>query len=69
MYTGILRYVDIGAGGWTLESSNGETYTLFGNIPSSLTDKKVQIQAKPIQGMGFMMNGASLQVESIKAIG
>ena len=69
MYTGILRYVDIGTGGWRLETSSGKTYSLFGKIPSSLTDKKVQIQAKPIQGMGFMMSGESLQVESIKAIG
>ena len=67
MYTGILRYVDLGAGGWQLECSDGSTYTLIGSIPSALKDKKVRIQAKPIQGMGFMMSGEALQVETITA--
>jgi|GEM_PF-5725111 len=68
MYTGILRYADIGAGGWQLECSDGKTYTLYGEIPPALKNKKVQIQAKPMQGMGFMMSGEMLSVESISAV-
>ena len=65
MYTGILRYSDIGTGGWSLECSDGVTYTLMGAIPQQLEDKQVSIKAKPIEGMGFMMSGPILQVEQI----
>tara|TARA_B100000683_G_scaffold173731_1_gene167351 strand:+ start:348 stop:554 length:207 start_codon:yes stop_codon:yes gene_type:complete len=65
MYTGILRYSDIGTGGWSLECSDGITYTLMGTIPKHLHNKQVSIKAKPMQGMGFMMNGPILQVEEV----
>ena len=65
MYTGILRYSDIGSGGWSLESSDGVTYTLIGDIASHFQNKQVSLKAKPMQGMGFMMNGPVLQVEEI----
>ena len=65
MYTGILRHTDIGAGGWSLEASDGTTYTLVGDIPQTLRNKRVIIKAKPMQGMGFMMSGPILQVEEI----
>ena len=68
MYTGILRYVDLGAGGWQLECSDGRTYTLVGNIPSQLKDQKVHVRAKPMPGMGFVMSGEALQVEKISAV-
>lgn len=65
MYTGILRHQDIGSGSWTLESDDGSTYTLVGNIPASLVNTRVTLKAKPMQGMGFMMSGPALQVETI----
>lgn len=65
MYTGTLRYTDIGTGGWSLEASDGATYTLVGDIPPHLKNKHVSIKAKPMQGMGFMMNGPALLVEEI----
>ena len=65
MYTGILRYNDIGPGGWSLESSNGVTYSLIGDIASHFQNKQVSLRAKPMQGMGFMMSGPILQVEQI----
>ena len=65
MYTGILRYSDIGTGGWSLEASDGVTYVLMGTIPQHLENKQVSIKAKPMQGMGFMMSGPILQVEQI----
>lgn len=65
MYTGTLRYHDIGAGGWSLEATDGTTYTLIGEIPHHLSNKLVTLKAKPMQGMGFMMSGPVLQVEEI----
>lgn len=65
-YTGILRYVDIGTGGWTLECTDGNTYTLYGSIPTELANQQVTLTAKPMQGMGFMMVGDALQVEHIR---
>ena len=65
MYTGTLRYSDIGAGGWSFEGVDGTTYTLIGDIPQRLNNKRVSLKAKPMQGMGFMMNGPMLQVEEI----
>ena len=50
MYTGILRYSDIGSGGWSLESSDGVTYTLIGDIASHFQNKQVSLKAKPMQG-------------------
>ena len=66
MYTGTLRYSDIGAGGWSLEATDGTTYTLVGAIPRHLDNKQVALKAKPMQGMGFMMSGPILQVEEIR---
>ena len=65
MYTGTLRFSDIGTGGWLLEALDGVTYTLVGTIPHHLNNKQVSIKAKPMQGMGFMMSGPVLQVEQI----
>lgn len=67
MYTGILRHHDIGPGGWTLECSDGSTYTLVGEIPAALQNKHITLKAKPMQGMGFVMNGPALLVEEITA--
>ena len=68
MYTGTLRYNDIGAGGWSLETEDGTVYSLSGTIPEHLRDKKVALKAKPMHGMGFMMSGPILKVEEIDEI-
>ena len=68
MYTGTLRYNDIGAGGWSLETGDGTVYSLSGNIPQHLENKKVVLKAKPMQGMGFLMSGPILEVQEITAI-
>lgn len=65
-YIGTLHYNDIGSGGWQLKCVDGNTYDLFGDIPSTLANRVVSIIAKPISGMGFMMGGAALQVERIQ---
>ena len=65
-YTGILRYVDIGSGGWELECSDGTTYTLYGTIPTDLINQHVYLKAKPMAGMGFIMAGNALEVEHIR---
>ena len=67
-YTGILRYVDIGSGGWKLTCSDGQTYDLYGEIPQKFNNKTVTLTAKPMQGMGFMMTGTALSVEKIEHV-
>ena len=66
-YTGVLKRVDLGSGGWRLECSDGNSYDLSGEIPSEYENKKVTVKAKPMQGMGFMMGGQILDVENIKS--
>ncbi len=56
-HTGTLRHVDIGAGGWALETDDGARYTLTGTVPSKLKDQKVTVEGKPTSAMGFMMSG------------
>ena len=65
-YTGILRKVDLGSGGWRLECSDGKSYDLTGEVSSEYENKNVTVKAKPIEGMGFMMGEQILEVESIK---
>ena len=68
IHKGILRYVDIGTGGWQLECSDGSTFMLYGDIPNNLKDKKVIVKAQQIEGMGFMMSSPqALEVLSIQA--
>ena len=64
-YTGTLRYVDIGSGGWKLECTDGQSYDLYGEIPQEFQNKSVTLSAKPMQGMGFMMSGQALSVQNI----
>ena len=68
IHKGILRYIDIGAGGWQLECANGTIFTLYGDIPDHLKNKKVIVKAQKVEGFGFMMSSQeALEVISIKA--
>lgn len=62
---GKLVRADLGAGGWMLETDDGETYQLDGDIPASLAGKRVEVKGKKSGGFGFVMGGPTLQVESI----
>ena len=68
IHKGILRYVDLGAGGWQLECANGTVFVLYGDIPDNLKDKHVVVTAKKTEGFGFMMSSQqALEVISIQA--
>ena len=64
--TGILRQVDIGAGGWKLECSDGSSYDLYGAIPPELVNKRVIVTGTLSEGFGVLRTASqSLQVDSI----
>jgi len=68
---GKLIYEDIGAGGWSLKATDGNTYALDGDIPKHLANKTVQVDGKVQRGggFGFMMSGDPvLVVQSIRAV-
>lgn len=68
---GTLHYEDLGAGGWTLKTSDGKSYALEGDIPSSLKGKQVEVSGTVQEsgGFGFMMSGDPvLVVDAIKAV-
>ena len=65
---GTLRRVDLGPGTWVLESQDGTQYTLHGDIPASLCDKKVQVEGTPSTGFGFGMAGEAIAVKTIKGL-
>ena len=68
-YKGMLRYIDLGAGGWQLECDNGTTFILYGDIPNHFKDKKVILTAQKAEGFGFMMSDQqALEVLSIKML-
>ena len=66
IYEGILKRIDIGAGGWQLLCTDGTTYDLYGDIPQEFQDQKVKIKAQSAAGVGFMMGGG--QALSVSAI-
>jgi hypothetical protein len=65
---GKLTRVDLGTGGWVLETKEGEKIALFGDVPASLADCRVVVQGKEIEGSSFMMTGDKMvEVSTIKA--
>ena len=66
-YHGVLKRVDLGAGGWQLVCSDGAIYDLYGDIPSELQNQTVKVQASTTAGAGFLMGGnVSLMVSKIE---
>ena len=64
--TGILRFVDLGAGQWVLETPKGK-FALFGDIDRSMADRRVQVQGSPVDGQSTGMTGnQAVMVESMR---
>lgn len=69
--TGTLRFRDIGAGAWTLETADGQVHDLATDgIPAveldRLRDRSVEVQARK-GGFGFgMMGSGSLTVRQLR---
>ena len=69
IYHGVLKKLDLGAGGWQLHCNDGSIYDLYGDIPANLQDKKVKVKASTIAGAGFLMSGSpKLSVDTIEPI-
>ena len=56
-YSGTLKRVDLGAGGWVLETKSGERIALFGDVPAALEGRAVEVQGKEVDGASFLMTG------------
>lgn len=65
-YTGKLVRVDLGTGGWMLETKEGKI-ALFGEVPPKLAGTQVVVQGRSIEGSSFLMAGDKmLEVSSVK---
>jgi hypothetical protein len=66
-WQGMLRWENLGTGGWVLES-DGRKVQLVGDVPAALNGKRVVVQGRTLEGgMGFLMAGDQMvQVSQIR---
>ena len=62
-YEGTLKFVDMGAGAWMLNTAAGEALQLLGDIPTKPDGKKVSVQGTPVNTHGYAMPGANKTIE------
>ena len=66
--TGKLVKVDLGTGGWALETKDGDKVALFGDVDASLAEKQVIVDGVELDGAGFTMVGNKMvQVTAVRA--
>ncbi|MEQ1503087.1 MAG: hypothetical protein ABMB14_12695 [Myxococcota bacterium] len=66
-YRGKLVRVDLGTGGWVLETKSGEKIALYGDVPSALAGRQVHVDGDELDGAGFMMVGDKMvQVSEVR---
>ncbi len=58
-FEGTLRFRDIGAGAWVLETENGEDLQLQGPVPEDLDGQEVVVEGRKVGVLGFAMLGSS----------
>jgi hypothetical protein len=65
---GTVRRVDLGTGGWVLETG-GRRLLLVGDVPAGLDGKKVEVQGREVRdAMSLHMTGdGMLEVAKIRA--
>lgn len=56
-YTGTLKRVDLGAGGWALELDSGGQVLLDGDVPRRLAGQRVTVRGYEAEQQGFLMTG------------
>lgn len=67
-YKGKLVRVDVGTGGWALETRDGDKIALYGDVDASLANRQVEVSGTELDGAGFMMVGSKMvEVTSVKA--
>lgn len=66
---GTIRRSDLEGGAWTIETEDGDTYQLVGDVNGAKDGMKAEVEGKVDEGaMGFAMVGPQLSVQKIKAI-
>jgi hypothetical protein len=66
---GTIRRNDLAGGHWVLETEEGETYQLAGDIGGCKDGMKAEVQGKVDKdAMGIGMTGPHFTVQSLKAI-
>ena len=65
VYSGILKKVDIGMGGWRLILDDGREFDLYGNIPNELAHQRVIVNGKRSE-FGVGMGDGGINVASIQ---
>ena len=68
-WTGVLKRMDLGTGGWLLEVVSGGSFELYGEIDVRYADQKVTVTGvvKPVHG--FLMTGHdSIEVSEISPV-
>ncbi|MBM75451.1 MAG: hypothetical protein CMK59_08610 [Proteobacteria bacterium] len=66
-HRGILKWVDLGMGGWQLVTKSG-TIDLYGDIPQNLNGQKVVVKGTPVSGGLMMSSSSALRVHNIAPI-
>ena len=54
---GKLVKVDLGGGGWALETSDGRRFELAGKVPADLEGEEVRVEGRTVEAAGFLMTG------------
>ena len=69
--TGRLVRVDLGAGGWALETDDGRKIELQGSIPGGLAGQRVKVTGSKISSFGFTMigSGTAIDVRKVEQAG
>lgn len=67
-WNGTLERVDFGPGAWVLRTDSGERLALVGLVPAELAGRRVSVEGRTVEAMGFAMVGASsIEVARIRA--
>lgn len=66
VFQGTLRRLDLGTGGWALESG-GERYVLVGDVPAELAGRAVRVTGRALpDGASFLMAGKLVEVSRVE---
>lgn len=65
---GTLIWLDYGPGSWALQTEEGTTFTLEGEVPGGASGQRVEVEGEPVDdAMGFAMSGPTLRVERVRS--